>query len=124
MGFIYTNVNPEQLLINDCVTRAISLATDSDYFDIQEKLYLTSSLFSCDRLSVQCYENLLENVFGCEPVYCYGMTVGEFAEDNPVGVFLVRIQGHLTTIIDGDIRDTWDTSNEICDLAWYVPQNV
>jgi len=124
MEFIYTNLNPAKEHTDDCVTRAIALATNSDYYDIQEKLYLTSSLFSCPRLSVLCYENLLENVFGCIPVYCNNMTVSEFADENPYGTYLIRLEGHLTVVINSCLYDTFDCGDELCDLAWYVPQNV
>ena len=105
MEFIYTNINPFGAETDDCVSRAISLASGYDYFDIQEKLYLASRLFECDRLDVCCYQNLLENVFGYKPVYCDNMII---------------VPNHLTVIIDGNLRDTFDCSQEYCDKAWYV----
>lgn len=118
--FIYTNVNPFNADMKDCVCRAISLATDIDYFIIQEKLLLTAMLFDCDALSPCCYSHLLEDVFDCEPVYCKGMTLADFADENPFGSFVVRIPNHLTAVVNGDIFDTFDCSNEVCDLAWQV----
>lgn len=120
MEFVYTNINPFGAETDDCVSRAIALASGYDYFGIQEKLYLVSRLFECDRLSVCCYQNLLENVFGYEPVYCHNMTVEEFADEHPFGIYLIRIPNHLTVIIDGKLRDTWNCSNYMCDLAWNV----
>lgn len=118
MAFKYVNVNPSGARTDDCVTRAISLASGYDYFDIQEKLVLTSKLFGCDRLARCCYQNLLEKVFGYIPVYCKGMTVEEFCEEYPIGVYLIRVPNHLTTVINGIVRDTWDTSSQLCDKAW------
>lgn len=118
--FRYVNVNPDNENIDDCVTRAISLASGYSYYDIQEKLYLTSLLFGCDRLNMCCYSNLIEKVFECEPVYCNGLTVEEFCEEYPIGTYLVRINGHITTVSNGCIYDTWDCSDEICTNAWFI----
>lgn len=120
MAFKFVNVNPSGARTDDCVTRAISLASGYDYFDIQEKLVLTSKLFGCDRLARCCYQNLLEYVFGYTPVECHGLTIDEFCIENPYGTYLIRIQGHLTAVIDGVINDTWDCGDFICDKAWRV----
>ena len=122
MEFVYTNINPFGARTDDCVSRAIAFASGYDYFDIQEKLYLVSRLFECDRLSHCCYQNLLEDVFGYEPVYCQDMTVEEFADEHPFGIYLIRIEGHLTVIMDGKLRDTWDCRDYFCDLAWFVSE--
>lgn len=118
MAFKYVNVNPSGAKTDDCVTRAISLASGLDYYEVQEKLVLTSKLFGCDRLSKCCYSNLLEKVLGYTPIYCKGLTVKEFCEEYPYGIYLVRIKSHLTTVIDGNIMDIWNSSDYSCDLAW------
>lgn len=41
-------------------------------------------------------------------------TVGDFAEDNPNGVYVLSMPGqHVVTIVDSVIYDTWDSSNEV-----------
>ena len=120
--FVYYNNNPNQETISDCVTRAISLAVDVDYDIVSEKLSLMADLLECDELNVCCYKHLLEDVFNCTPVDCDGMTVGEFADYNDFGVFLVRIPEHITCIIDGKIYDIWDCRDDLCDLAWFVSE--
>lgn len=120
MAFKFVNMNPSGAKTDDCVTRAIALVSGLDYYDVQEKLVLTSKLFGCDRLSKCCYSNLLERVFGYTPIFCKGMTVEEFCIENPFGVFLVRLPNHLTAIVDGKVNDTWDCSDLICDQAWFV----
>ena len=81
-----------------------------------------SRLFECDRLDVCCYQNLLENVFGYNRVYCENMTVKEFADEHPFGIYLIRIENHLTVIIDGKLRDTWNCGDFLCDLVWFVSE--
>ena len=116
--FVYYNNNPRGLTVNDCVTRAITLGSDLPYEEVKEKLWLTASLFNCDKLCKFCYSRFIETVLGYPQVNCDEMTIGEFADKNPFGKYLVRIQGHLTTVVNGDVWDIWDCRDEFCDIAW------
>lgn len=119
--YIFFNNNPEKLIENDCVTRSISLASGLPYEVIEEKLYLTSKLFECPKLCVCCYENLLNYVFNYKQIYgVEGMTIDDFANKFPYGVYLVRVEGHLTCVIDNHIMDIWDCRDKIVDLVWEV----
>lgn len=119
MRFKYKNLNPLGRHEKDCVCRAIALATKSDYYDIERKLYLTGELYECEQLCVACYLNLIENFYDYKRVDCIrGLTVGEFAKEFSKGTYLVRVEGHLTCIKNGDIMDIWDCSDEIVDIAW------
>lgn len=53
-------------------------------------------------------------------VFYKGMTVEEFANHFPIGVFIVRVEGHLTCVIDNNIMDIWNCKDEIVDLVWEV----
>ena len=119
--YVFYNNNPDLLIENDCVTRAISLASGLPYEEIEDKLYLTSKLFECPKLCICCYENLLNYVFNYENIYgVEGMTIGDFADKFPYGVYLVRVEGHLTCVIDNHIMDIWDCRDKIVDLVWEV----
>jgi hypothetical protein len=48
------------------------------------------------------------------------MTVGELSEEYSDSILIVRIEGHLTCIIHGIIRDIWDCSDKIADIVWKV----
>lgn len=117
----FLNVNPLGEIEEDCVCRAISLALDEDYYKIQEKLYLVAKLFECEYLCVCCYKYLLDNVYDLKRIEeVKGMTVEEFANYFPVGIFIVRVEGHLTCVIDNNIMDIWDCRDELVDLVWEV----
>ena len=120
----YYNINPLDLEESDCVTRAISLASGYSYAEIQDKLYYISQLLDCERLCVCCYQHLLSDVFKYDKVYCYNMTVSEFAELHPKGIYLIRMDGHLSTLVDGIVWDIWDCSNEILTDVWSVIRRV
>ena len=40
------------------------------------------------------------------------MTVEQFAEEHPFGRYILRCARHLTAVVDGVIRDSWDTSSK------------
>ena len=117
----FLNVNPLGEIEEDCVCRAISLALDEDYYKIQEKLYLVAKLFECEYLCICCYKYLLDEVYDLKRIEeVEGMTIGDFADKFPYGVYLVRVEGHLTCVIDNHIMDIWDCRDKIVDLVWEV----
>ena len=117
----FLNVNPLGKIEEDCVCRAISLALDEDYYKIQEKLYLVAKLFECESLCICCYKYLLDDVYDLKRIEeTKGMTIEEFANYFPIGIFIVRVEGHLTCIIDNHIMDIWDCRDKIVDLVWEV----
>ena len=42
---------------------------------------------------------------------CY--TAGDFAADHPDGVFILAFGGHVATCKNGQIWDSWDSTNEV-----------
>lgn len=118
--FVYLNVNPDGERESDCVTRAISLSTGIGYSTIRKKLHHTAKLLDCEKLCHTCYSFLIEQVFKCRPVNCDGMTVENFADLHPLGTYLVRMNGHISTIIDGAVYDIWDCRDYFLTNAWKV----
>lgn len=116
------NANPVNNLTGDCVIRAISLLTDTDWMTTKIRIFIESCLMydisSTNRvwssyLSKLGYKRyLLPNT--CP--YCY--TVKDFCKDNPTGRYLLALDGHVVTVIDGDYYDTWDSGNEIPIYYW------
>ena len=121
MDYHYTNKNPLNKIENDCVVRAISLALNEDYYKVEEKLKLSSELNECPELCVCCYDFLLTDYYKLKR-YELGntMTIRQFAKENPFGIFLIRIEGHLTCIIDNVLHDIWDCRDELVDIVWQV----
>lgn len=118
--YVYYNRNPDGKKVEDCVTRAISLAMDMDYYEVAKKLRLTASLWGCDKLCLSCYHHLLDDVFRLKRIYVDGMTVEEFAETHPYGRYILRCPSHLLAVIDGTDYDIFNSTNmEITD-AWKV----
>jgi hypothetical protein len=122
-GFRYWNENPQGQEISDCVTRAIVFATNTPYAKVRKKLYHTARLLECEKLCPTCYSFAIQEVFGGIPIHCEGLSVGEFADKHPKGVYLIRIKGHLTVIKNAVCYDLFDCRDRECDLAWRMPQN-
>ena len=118
--FRYYNNNPLSLQEQDCVTRAITLASGYSYEQIQNKLYYVGELLECEKLCVCCYKHLLDNVFRYPRLRCEGMTVAEVAEEYPEDTLLVLIDGHLTCVQQGVIKDLWGCSERYADIVWKI----
>ena len=118
--FVYYNNNPLGIEEEDCVTRAITLASGLSYNEITKKLNLTAQLLECEKLCVCCYDFLIEQVLGFPRVKIdRGMTVRDFAEQHPKGIYLLRMDQHITTLIDGKLYDLWDSSDREITHSWF-----
>lgn len=119
-SFRYWNENPQGETRNDCVTKAIVLASKLPYSTVRKKLFHTAKLLDCTKLCPTCYSFFINQVIGGVPTNCEDMTVGRFADEHPNGTYLIRIDGHLTAVIDNVCYDIWDCRNRICDMAWKI----
>lgn len=117
----FLNLNPLGELEEDCVTRAIALALCEDYYTIKRKLELVAELFECEKLCVCCYKFLLDEVYGLDRIEEYaGLTIEEFSQDYKQGVYLIRVDNHLTTLVNDTLYDIWDCRDEIIRIIWVI----
>lgn len=117
----FLNLNPLNEIEEDCVCRAISLALQEDYYLIQRKLELIGELFECEFLCECCYKKLLDSVYDLKRVEdLKGIKIRDFVDNNPYGTYLIRIENHLTAVIDGTLYDLWDCLDEKIDILWKV----
>lgn len=114
----YYNANSKGKFVNDCVIRSISTVEGKTWDETYEEL---SDI-------AQDYGILLDDVNFVEPLLdsrykrvCYkNKTVGDFARENPVGKYLITMNGHITSCINGVIYDTFDCRDRIMWCAWKV----
>ena len=117
--FVYYNINPNDDITGDCVIRAITLALGIPYNETVKALIKNSDFFNCDMLVKECYMELLDDLDF--PRYDgMGRTVKEVAEDFYNDKLIIRIDGHLTCSLYGDIYDIWNPSSEIVDCFWII----
>lgn len=118
----YINLNPRKKSVGDCTIRAIGIATDSNWYDVYLDLCLFGMLM-CDMPSSNAVTTayLKKNGFrrrtisdDCPDYY----TIADFCKDHPKGTYIIGTGSHLTTVIDGDLWDSWDSSNE-CPVYYF-----
>lgn len=120
--FIYYNANPRGRRVNDCTVRAISLATNTSWDSAYERLSRFAQAQSIMPDEVAYIDEYLERHFNkiCGCKNNYKITVGDFVKQNPRGVYLITMNGHITCAIDGDIYDTFDPSDRFVWGAYKV----
>lgn len=120
--WIKWNPNPAGRNVGDCAVRAISKALDVDWeaaFAI-----LTSAAFQmCDMPSSDSVWGAVLRMNGfiresmpntCPDCY----TAADFCRDNPEGTYVLGYGGHVATVVDGDLYDSWDSSYDVPQFYW------
>lgn len=117
------NPNPVGRRVGDCAVRAIAKALDIDW----ETAYLKNIINGFQMGDVPSSDSvwgatLRQNGFYRKSIPdtcpdCY--TAKDFCEDHPQGVYVLGFGGHVATVKDGDLFDSWDSSNEIPQYYWY-----
>ena len=121
--YIYTNPNPINRKIGDCVIRAVAISTNTSW----EKAYMSLCQEGLELADLPnsnaVWGSYLKKVGfrkGIVPDTCPDCyTVADFAEDNPYGTYVLCTGSHVVTIMDGNIYDAWDSSNEIPIFYYY-----
>ncbi len=116
--FRYYNANPRQRKVNDCTVRAISKATGQTWDEAYDDLSNFAQVQCIMPDEVEYIDEFLERNF--KRIYSSRkerITVNDFLEKNPKGIFLITMAGHITCAMDGCIYDTFDPSER---YVWQV----
>lgn len=116
--FRYYNANPVLNEVEDCSIRAISVAEGISWDEAYKKLCRFARHNGLMISSVENIEKYLDDKYDKIPVYY--KTVGEFANNNKYGIYLITMKGHITVIKDGIIYDTFDPSNRTIWDVWQI----
>ena len=117
------NPNPTGRRVGDCAVRAISVALGVDwetaFLILARNAYAMGDMPSADSV---WGATLRQNGFYREAIPntcpdCY--TAEAFCNDHPRGTFVLGFGGHVATVVDGDLFDSWDSSNEIPQFFWF-----
>ena len=117
MAWIEFNSNPYGLRVGDCSVRAICKALDQTWEKSYSRISLEGFLMGDMPSSDAVWGNVLRrNGFERRAIpntcpECY--TAEDFCKDNPKGVFVLAFGGHVATVVDGDLYDSWDSRKEI-----------
>ncbi len=125
--FIEYNPNPRGINTGDCVIRAICKAFDTEW----EKVYMELTIKGLEKAmwgdTNAVWEKYLKE-HGFEQIVipdtcpeCY--TIADFADDHPIGTFIVATGTHVVCVQDGNYFDTWDSGGQIPSYYFEVKEN-
>ena len=121
----YFDPNPVRSGAIDCAVRAISKALDVSWERAYVMLTLNGFLMGNIISADEVWGSLLrQNGFKRQIVPdscpdCYKLE--EFCDEHPHGTFVVKSDGHVATVQDGKLYDSWDSSQKVVIYFWYRP---
>lgn len=92
----YYNANANGNFVNDCVIRAISVAENTSWEDTYDDLSRIAKKNGILLDDVNFVEPLLDYRYERLPVS--NITVGEFSEMYPYGIYLITMPNHITVL--------------------------
>ena len=126
--FEYYNPNPTGRTVGDCAVRAISKALNMSW----DKAYDMLAVFGMrmgDMMNSDSVWGAILRIHGfmrksipnqCPDCY----TAEDFCRDHPYGTYVLGFGGHVATVKDGTLFDSWDSSREIPQYYWYRRDNT
>lgn len=125
--WIQYNNNPTARTVGDCAVRAVSVALGIPWETAYAKIAVagygmgdmpsSNSVWGAVLRQNGFYREIIPN--SCPDCY----TFADFAEDHPQGTYVVGTGTHVATIKDGNIYDSWNSSNEIPVFLWHKPES-
>ena len=120
---IYYNPNPTGRNVGDCAVRAVAKALDVTWEQAYAMIAANGFAMGDMPSSNSVWGAVLrQNGFYRENIpntcpECY--TAEQFAYDHPHGTYVLGFGTHTATVVDGNIYDSWDSSQEIPQYFWY-----
>lgn len=127
MAFIRYNPNPTGRNVGDCSVRAVAKALKIDwetaYGLIAANGYAMGDMPSSDSVwgSVLRQNGFYRQAIPNRCPDCY--TARDFCRDNPYGTYVLGFGGHVATVVNGDLYDSWNSSDQIPQYYWYRKDN-
>lgn len=127
MSYIFYNPNPVAANVADCAVRAISKALDLNWEEAYIKLTINGiqmgDLISSDNVwgSILRQNGFIKAIIPNTCPDCY--TAKDFCKDHPKGIYVLGFGGHVATVVDGDLYDSWDCSHMVPIYYWHEEEN-
>ena len=109
--------NPCGKNIGDCAVRAISAALDVDWYEAFDLLTKEARIM-CDMPSADAFwgtvlrrNGFIRYMIPRNCPNCY--SAADFCYEHPEGTYVLAFGGHVATVKDGVLLDSWDSSAEI-----------
>jgi hypothetical protein len=121
------NPSPTGRRVGDCAVRAIAKALDTDW----ERAYIKLCVAGFGMGDMPSSDSVWGSVLRQNGFYkaaidndckdCY--TADDFCKEHWEGTYVLGFGGHVATVVNGDLYDSWDSSNEIPIYVWYRKEN-
>lgn len=114
--FVFFNPNPVGARTGDCVIRAICAAEGKSWDDVYSELalegYIMKDMPSSNAVwgSYLSHNGYRRYIIPDNCPTCY--TVRDFAAQYNKGVYIIGTGTHAVAVIDGCIKDSWDSGGE------------
>lgn len=122
MSWSQYNPNPAGRAVGDCAVRAIAKALNLTWDQAYAKIALNGYMMKDIPSSNSVWGSvLLQGGFVREAIPntcpdCY--TAEDFCMDHPHGIYVLGFGGHVATVIDGILYDSWNSSNDVPQYFW------
>lgn len=123
MMWVKFQPNPCGRNVGDCAVRAIAAALNVDWETAFELIaangYKMGDMPSSDSVwgSVLRQNGFYRSAIPNACPDCY--TAEDFMIDHPRGTYVLGFGGHVATVKNGQLYDSWDSSQEIPQYYWY-----
>lgn len=118
----YFNPNPVAARTRDCVIRAMCAVLDISWDEAFDLIAERAKQMGQTMDENAVYGSILRQIGfyrATIPNYCPDCyTAADFAREHPKGVYVLGFTEHVAAVIDGQIWDTWDSSNETVTYYW------
>lgn len=125
--FVYYNAHPKGKHVGDCVKRAISLAAQMDYMEVQRQLNrfkraTGAEAFNSNHNPHKYVEQVLHGQKLSFPAVkgIKRMNGLRFCQTYYKGRYILNMAGHWSCCVDGVIYDTWDCTEKCVYTAYKV----
>jgi len=123
----YFNPHPQGKRVNDCVKRAFVAATGKSYHEIKLEVNRIKKItkekdFNSKKNYKYYVEKILKGVKISFPARLGEprMTGKKFVKLYSKGIYILNLAHHLVTVVDGQILDTWDSSDKCVYNCWKI----
>lgn len=113
MKFSLYNPNPLRKNVSDCSVRAVAKALDTSWESAYIGLALQGLISGDLPHANRTWGEYLEKFGFIRKLVPDGITVREFSEAHEIGTYVLALSGHVVTVVDGVIYDSWDSENEV-----------
>ena len=121
--WIEYNPNPVGKRAGDCAVRAVAKALDTSWETAYAMLaangYAMGDLPNADYVwgATLRQHGFYRKALPTDCPDCY--TADEFTREHPNGVYVLAFGNHVATAVDGNLYDSWDSSELVPQYVWY-----